>query len=315
MAHAEKFKQQVESYRAFKLLKGPDFISRLDGFLNVLGPNPRTGTTSPDITWPIRRALTLRSFLELGESDPLDIDPGLLYALVGVRKYRHGVRSFEKIVKALVQGRGQGRLHRSALPPDPLFDRETDTTEFRRLMEQRNSFKNYPDIEKLAAAVHQSFLDGAEKAKLKAEVRKRPSDAWTIHPAIKKAYDDLPEDIKASNRAAARRVPDHLALINFVVVEQLPTDDDSWRIPLMKAIERHIERLAQAEHLGWCAERSAAGWTYGETRDNLLKRHPLLVDWARLSPSDQDKDRLSARSIPNLPAVAGFKAVSVVTTT
>jgi hypothetical protein len=173
-------------------------------------------------------------------------------------------------------------------------------------MEQHNVFNHQADIEKLAAAVHYRFLSEAEESRLVPE-----RHAWTIDPAIKRAYDDLDDDAKASNRAAARRIPDHLALINFVVVPQVPDEDDSWRKPLAAAIEKHIDRLAQAEHRGWCAERITSGWTYAETRDNKLKRHHLLVDWAKLSPSDQDKDRSSARSIPDLLDIAGFKAVPV----
>jgi hypothetical protein len=250
----------------------------------------------------------LRSVLGLKETDELDIDPGLLHALLGATAYRHGARSFEKILTALVHGRDGGRLHRAALPPDPALGRETDAVEFRRLMEQWNTFKNHPDIEVLAAAVHERFIGGAERSALDAEISKQPHVAWTIHPSVAKAYDQLRADVKASNRAAARRIPDHLALINFVVVPQTPQDDGSWKKPLADAIEKHIERLAQAEHLGWCAERLANGWAYAETRDDNLKHHPMLVEWSRLSPADQDKDRNSARSIPGLLQVAGYKA-------
>ena len=109
-----KFLEQRERFLDFKLLKGPDFVSRLHGFLNVLGPNPRDEN---DITWPVRRALLLRGILQLPDSKELSIDPGLLSALIGVPKYWHGARSFEKILDALVQGRIEGRLTRSALPP------------------------------------------------------------------------------------------------------------------------------------------------------------------------------------------------------
>jgi len=62
---AEEREALSERYDGFKLLKGPDFISRLHGFLNVLGPNPREirqrqhlVPDPADITWPIRRALS-----------------------------------------------------------------------------------------------------------------------------------------------------------------------------------------------------------------------------------------------------------------
>lgn len=215
--------------------------------------------------------------------------------------------AFEKIVLALARGREDGRIHRAALPPNSALSRETDAMEFRTRMEQHNAFKNQPDIQTLAAAVHHRFLSETEKFRLLLE----PHAEWAIDPAIKRAPDDLNDDVKAANRAAARHIPDHLALINFVVVPREPNDDDSWRKQLAAAIAKHLERLAQAEHLGWCAERVANGWTYAETRDNKLKRDPLPTDWAKLSPSDQDKDRSSAMSIPALLDVAAFKAISV----
>jgi hypothetical protein len=297
-------------YQEFKLLKGPDFISRLDGFLNVLGLNERKGTASPDITWPIRRAIVLRGTLRLGETEELSIDAGLLHALLSVPTYRHGARSFEKIVTALAHGRDGGRLQRAALPPEPLLDRETEAVEFLRLMEAWNPFKAHLNMEQLAAAVHEKFLDGAARSQLDAERASSPHRAWTIHPAVQKVYDDLEPDMKASNRAAALRVPEHLALINFVVLPATQ-EDPPWKDALVRAIDRHVDRLAQAEHLGWWAERVANGWTYAPERDNARKRHPLLIEWSRLSPADQDKDRSGARSIPDLLEVAGFKAEPV----
>lgn len=314
-----EYREGSERYREFQLLKGPDFVSRLHGFLNVLGPNPRTSTECPDITWPIRRAIILRGILGLKETEELDIDPGLLDALLGVSVYRHGARSFEKIIRTLVNDSRGKRLLRSALPPHPLLDRETDATEFHTLLTRRDAFKNYPDLEDLAAAINSSFLDAAEKARLEAEAKKDPGLAWKIDPSIKSAYVELSDDMKAANRAAARRIPDHLALIDYVVEPQGPDDDGSWRAPLAAAIEKHLERLAQAEHIGWRAEREANGWmpTPDATgareipRDNVAKQHPALVDWAELPRSDQDKDRSSVRCIPEWLEIAKFKAVPV----
>jgi hypothetical protein len=302
-------REAENAWRDFRLLKGPDFISRLHGHLNVLGPNPSTDSSGFDVTWPIRRALMLRSTLGLDEKDELQMDPGLLYALLRVEKYTHGSRSFEKIINALKQDRPNTRLHRSSLPPDPLLDRETNAERFHELMNQRNAFKTHSSIEAIAAAVHQSFLNGKAEADLAAEVSGNPSAKWVIHPAIEKVYQDLSDDAKAANRAAARRVPDHLSLIDFTVVPRSKKDDDGWQKPLNLAIERHLETLAQAEHLGWCAERMANGWTFGKVRDNNGKLHPLLVEWARLSETDREKDRNSARGIPKVLAAAGFKAV------
>ena len=305
---ARRVAEQAERFNEFKLLKGPDFISRLHGFLNVLGPNPRVTPDCPDVTWPVRRAIILRGILGLKDGDELDMDAGLLDALLGVSVYRHGARSFEKIIRTVVNG-SRGRLNRSALPPESLLDRETNAAEFHMLLTRRDAFKNYPDLEDLAAAVHYNFLDAAERSRVKAEAKKSPSLAWTIDPSIKKGYVDLSEDAKASNRAAARRIPDHLVLIGHLVELQKARDDGLWKARLAEAIDRHVERLARAEHLGWCAERVANGWTYGEARDNEAKHHPLIVPWAQLSPADQEKDRAFVRTIPELLEIAKFKAV------
>jgi hypothetical protein len=302
---AEDLKAQAERYLKYKLAKGPDFVSRLHGFLNVLGPNP---SGAGDLSYPIRRATVLRAILGLGEDEKLRIDGGLLHALLNVRDYSHGARSFEKIVRALAQTRDNGRFHRSGLPPN--MSRDTDVADFQRLLDERNAFKCHPKIEDLAAAVHKGFLDGAERAALEAAIRNEPLVEWTIHPAVKRTYDALEEDMKASNRAAARRIPDHLALINFKVTPLEAKDDDSWRESLTAAIKKHRERLAQAEHLGWWEEREASGWTLGP-RDNTLKRHPGLVPWADLSRSEQDKDYSAVKLFPSVLKDAKYKAEPV----
>lgn len=307
----DRYREQVERCQEFRLLKGPDFISRLHGYLNVLGPNPRSGAACPDITWPVRRALILRGILRLKDDAVLDIDPGLLNALLAVPKYHHGARSFEKIVTTLVQGSSHGRLSRSALPPRLFLDRETDAERFQELLTERDAFKNHPELEDLAASVHHTFLAEAERSQVEAQISKTPHTAWTVHPAILTDYTRLSEDKKVANREAARRIPDHLALIGFVVERQEAGDDGSWQAPLAAAIEHHLDRLAQAEHLGWCAERIASGWTYAPIRDDDHKRHPLLVEWSKLPMRDQDKDRSSVRSIPALLERAKFKAVPV----
>lgn len=211
----------------------------------------------------------------------------------------------------LSQDSEDGRLRRSALPPQPLLGRETDAAGFQQILRRRDEFKDYPDIEDLAAAVHFNFLQSAKRSELEAQAKKDRGVAWAIDPSIKQAYADLTADAKAASRAAARRVPDHLALIGFTVQAQQPGDRGTWKASLAEAIGTHIDRLAQAEHIAWCAERIANGWTYAKDRDNKAKHHHLLVDWAELSPADQEKDRAFVRTIPQLLEIAGFKAVPV----
>jgi len=304
-----QYEQEQDRYRSYRLAKGPDFVSRLHGFLNVLGPNQQEEPGCHDITWPIRRALVLRSVLGLvGDqaNAELDIDSGLLYALLGVSKYHHGSRSFEKIIKAIESGCGGGCLHRSALPARPLLNRETDAEEFCRLLTERDAFKRHPDLEDLARRLHRSFISDAERRKK----TRGPKSAAAVDATVRKDYEALSPDLRASNRAAARRIPDHLALIDFVLEPLTARDSqENWQVLLAEAIEQQLERLARAEHLGWCSERRASGWSYAEKRDNGLKHHPLLVEWAELPLAERAKDEDMVRAIPQLLADVGYKAL------
>ena len=102
----------------FIMAKGPDFKSRLAGFLDVLGPNPRQVYSDEtagagldpwvddptDLDYPVRRAILLRCMLELikeKENDLLAIDHGLLTALLETSHYQNGARSMEKLVSQM----------------------------------------------------------------------------------------------------------------------------------------------------------------------------------------------------------------------
>lgn len=301
--------QKITPYQTYRMLKGPDFISRLHGYLNVLGPNDNSRPGCIDITWPIRRAILIRGMLGLRESEELDVDAGLLRALLCIPKYEHGARSLEKIVKAISNNGSLGKINRSALLPNSLLARETNADGFISLLVEGDRFKNIAAIEDLAAIIHHNFLAEAEKSLLEAEMKQLPEVGWKIHPLIKQKYQSLSPDFKASNIAAARRIPDHLALIGFVVTPLLQTDEDNWQVPLTTALEKHIERLAIAEHRGWCLERKNQGWCYGNTFDNDQKHHPLLVPWQQLSQADKEKDRSSIRAIVKILTEAKYKAL------
>jgi len=93
----------------FRLRKGPDFVSRLDAFMDVLGPNPRSlldeagerKVDPDDVGYPLRRALLIRAYLGCRPADRVDFDPDLLHALLRVSRYRHGARSLEKLMDLL----------------------------------------------------------------------------------------------------------------------------------------------------------------------------------------------------------------------
>jgi hypothetical protein len=115
--------------------KATDFLSRLRGYVDILGPNPRDRS---DRTFVLRRALLLRALLQqrapgLVSGGRLDIDPGVLRAFLDVTTYVHGARSMESIVDMSALS-GRLRYERSALPPRHQIGLHTDPDEFLALV-------------------------------------------------------------------------------------------------------------------------------------------------------------------------------------
>ncbi len=115
--------------------KATDFLSRLRGYVDILGPNPRDAS---DRTFVLRRALLLRALLQLRapgllSGNRIDIDPGVLRAFLDVTTYVHGARSMESIVDMSALS-GRLRYERSALPPRHQLGLHVDPDEFLALV-------------------------------------------------------------------------------------------------------------------------------------------------------------------------------------
>jgi hypothetical protein len=125
--------------RDFIDAKGPDFVSRLRGHVNVRGVNQ---VDADDHTYVIRRAVALRFQLEKrfgrGEDEPIDpglIDRAVLHALLKVEQYHHGMRSLEQIIQMCDTGSPpRQQLTRTSLPLRDQLDMHVDTAHFLELL-------------------------------------------------------------------------------------------------------------------------------------------------------------------------------------
>jgi hypothetical protein len=289
------------------LKKGPDFKSRLHGTLNVLGPNPRQRLDGhvweddpSDVYFPVRRAVLLRSLLGLmsgkHQADRLEMDAGLLSALLETGHYTYGSRSFEKIVTALQAASARG-FHRSALPPDEVLTMNvTELDDFKRALDQPLAFQKHAD--EIAAAIHARWMDVADRGN-----------------AFRVAFDALDEEQKNDNRAAAWRMPTILGLVGL---EFVPLHDPRDPAPdAADILNEHLEFLADEEHRGWMAVRIANGWRrIDRTSDSALKKqhratrmHDCLVPYAELSKQEKDKDRQAIQWYPDAATLVNFKIV------
>jgi len=120
-------------------------------------------------------------------------------------------------------------------------------------------------------------------------------------PAAIAAWDDLPENLREANRAAA----DHLAIL--FASEGLALADKEG---VLRAVTdpAALERLARVEHRRWMADRIERGWRSGKTRDNARRIHPSITAFETLSALEQEKDRQAVRVLAEIVAEPTFIA-------
>src|SRR2546421_8050978 len=129
-----------------------------------MGPNRQEtigGTnTMGDPYYIIRRAILLRSILLryapqlFNEEKDLNIDSGVLRALLYTDEYKHGVRSMESVV-AMSLLSGKTRFERSCLPAAAQLDLHVDAADFQALVQRIELDDDL--IEKLARLIHKEF--------------------------------------------------------------------------------------------------------------------------------------------------------------
>lgn len=274
--------------KAFRDAKGPDFASRLRGYVNVLGPNP---AGEGDRFHLVRRAVLLRSLVTrklpqiVGGKGQVRIDPGVLRALIKVPAYRHGARSMEAILDMSTLA-GRTTFDQAALPPAPQLAMHTDAELFSKLVSRDVLFG--AGRERLARAIHERYRASQRE-------RKAGDD-----PALGE-WDQLSDSLRESNRRQADHIPEKLARVGcgFAPALNGSSSFDGFT-------PQEIEHLSEMEHERFVAERRAAGWTDGP-RDPAAKRTPYLVPWSSLEEQVREFDREAVRAIPSLMAEAGFE--------
>lgn len=247
----------------FKNIKGPDFVSRLRGSINILGPNP---AYEGDKNYILRRAILLRSLCERKLDTKKDdgfIDDNVLKAMLVLDRYKHGARSMEAILD-------MSRLKESTFSPATLpfyaqLDLHVDADAFLRLVLQDVTMGSY--IEELAHVIHDDF------------VKKNPKNSNA------KPWSKLSPFLQESNREQARRMGIKLNLAGFSY------DEGDTPFETVEAFTpEETKFLSILEHNMWVEERLEAGWTLGPKKDDVKKTNPNIKPWEQLTEEVQQYD-------------------------
>ncbi len=116
-------------------------------------------------------------------------------------------------------------------------------------------------------------------------------------------WDDLPEELRARNRANVDHIAVKLARIGCRAVPAVLAAG-----PRAAVTPDELEALARLEHERWVEERLADGWRLGP-RDDESRMHSGLVPWEELPEAEREKDRETVRAIPALLERVGYAVV------
>jgi hypothetical protein len=303
----EVFSNKLTDEKERQAAKLPDFISRLKGFLNILGPNRQEIKGSPpehsDSYYVIRRAIILRSNVERfapqllkyeGGKKIANIDEGVLRAFLLTKEYRHGARSMAAII-AMSQLSGKMCFERSCLPSETQLSLHVDGPEFSDLVNR--VILDPETVENLAQACHAIFRDDLKEKHYKygpaTDEKKREHSSFL-------PYTSLSENEKEQNRANVRDIPNKLEKTGYILLRarggERPTEFTG----------EEIEELAKCEHERYLSQKFATGWKYAARTNKSKKLHSALVDWDKLPEFEKEKDRLLVKSIPKIIARAGY---------
>jgi RyR domain len=318
----------------FRAAKGPDFISRLKGYVNILGPNrqkPADDAPSvPDPYYIVRRAILLRSALQRNAPQLLhkkegkqlmNIDQGVLRAFLETQDYKHGVRSMEAII-AMSLLAGKTRFERSSLPSEAQLDLHVNGQDFLALIHRMDLEGEL--LEKLAEAAHELFCE-----ELRAKGYRwgpQTNDELRTHSSLK-AFAELPEDEREQNRGLVRDIPSKLARVGCIMVPARSNET----FPGFAGSA--LESLSEMEHGRWMKAKIEAGWRWAAETNKEQNLHKDILPWRLLSfeemarlytpaenaaigegtlaEEEKEKDRKLVRGIPQMLAKVGYTVVKL----
>ncbi|WP_027624968.1 RyR domain-containing protein [Clostridium lundense] len=285
----EDKEEQRQFLLKFKSAKGPDFVSRLRGYVNIKGPNQTDEKL--DQLFIIRRAILLRSLLErkvphlINDNGEAQIDNGVLRAMLKIPRYKHESRSMEAILDMSMLTNST-KWEQSCLPSREQLKLHVDEEQFLRHL-MHDAFYG-EKIESIAMEIHEKY-------------RMLNANNKNMDKACIKPWEELSEELKNSSREQARNIPSALIKINYDIVSVKDKPEFKRFTP------KELEILAKNEHMRWYRYRKESGWKYGEVKDSKKKTDSDLVSWNSLTQDKKDKLYKMVENWPQILAKSNFK--------
>lgn len=87
----------------------------------------------------------------------------------------------------------------------------------------------------------------------------------------------------------------------------VPNPVDTTDVKLPTELESLVEEMAKNVHEVWAQTRISQGWSFGEERNDVAKKHPCLVPYEELSEEEKTYDRNTSVQTLKLILKLGFK--------
>lgn len=133
----------------------------------------------------------------------------------------------------------------------------------------------------------------------------------SVNPAVVTIYDPAMDDECDHDAADFQAAWD--ATRNYMVcaaIGELEYDPRPLKVDDVELDSELLdltEAIAEDVHEVWALGRKAEGWTYGPQRDDVAKKHPDLVPYARLTEGEKQYDRDVAFHTIRLVKKLGYK--------
>lgn len=305
--------------KEFRAFKGPDFVSRLRGYVNIKGPNPRKTHRKPqesrlvevsvgevadanlnhdagDVEHLIRRAILLRSAIERYRSHLIDqktkfalISPSVIRGFLRVKEFLHGARSLEAVVtmSALTESNYFGVAD---LPSPDLLGLHV-TPDFLGAVHDGQVLA--PAVEAIAGEYHEQ----RRKARASSKASRRPRrGAPNGVEAVR--YSELSEIDKEVVRTLARLLPAKLRQLGYRIVPL--ASGTNGRMRRMKFSNEELLQLRKIEHDIWLRIRLLKGFEWGAKSSDTLLLHSDIVPFDRLGVRGEGADVALAGKLPGV---------------
>ncbi len=299
----------------FKAAKGPDFLSRLRGTLDIPGLdlNVKFNAYGPVDSFPCEAAILLRRAGILSHqlrekasrlvdsTGALQVSPVVLRALLHTPEFLHGNRSFEALLD-MSRLTGADKLTPSLLPSASHVELHANSSYLAQLIATHYP---YPPRERdlIAASIQQSYIEQKSGGKRSA---KGQADKTLQN------WDDLPEEYKESNREQADHIAIKLRAAGLWFRKRIPGYSADTHAG--QRLDDLLEVLAQSEHDRWVAEKRRSGWVPAagvdrKYRNDALLLHNCLFPWKDLTEDLKNLDRDTVQKIPEHLAAADYEII------